>query len=107
MEVLHLLSELIGRLVISKAGRDKGKPFVILKVLNDKFLMVADGDLRKVDDPKMKNVRHVQFTNMVIPEIAEAISNGENLENHRVRKLIRSLWTNYQENYGKEGPFNE
>lgn len=101
------MSDLIGRLVISKAGRDKGKPFVVLKVLNDRFLMVADGDLRKVDNPKMKNTRHVQVTNRGIPEIAEAIANGENLENHRIKKLIRSLWTDYQENYGKEGPFNE
>jgi ribosomal protein L14E/L6E/L27E len=96
------LDELVGRLVISRAGRDKGKPFVVLKVINDRFIMVADGDLRKIANPKMKNVKHLQVTSKGLPEVAMTLSRGEKLENHRLRKLIRSLWSDYLEENGKE-----
>lgn len=89
--------DLIGRLVISKAGRDRGKPFVIVKVLNDRFVVLADGDLRKVDSPKTKNIRHLQVTNRKVTEIVEAISKGEVLENHRFRKILKVFWAEYQE----------
>ncbi len=91
------MNDLIGRLVVSKAGRDKGKPFVILKVVNEKFVLLADGELRKVDNPKIKNIKHLQIMNKGLPEIAEVLGRGEVLENHRLRKLVRSLWSECQE----------
>lgn len=91
------MDELVGRLVVSKAGRDKGKPFVIIKVINDRFVLLADGELRKTDNPKMKNVKHLQMSNKGLPEITEILGRGEVLENHRLRKLVRSLWSQYQE----------
>ncbi|MGE5372714.1 MAG: RNA-binding protein [Solirubrobacterales bacterium] len=99
-----LPDELIGRLVISKSGRDEGKPFAVLKVLNDRFVIVADGDLRKVENPKMKNIRHIQVTNRGIPEIVELMKSGGTIENHKLRKIIRGMWSDYQEDTGKEVP---
>jgi len=91
------MDDLVGRLVVSKAGRDKGKPFVIIKVLNDRFVVLADGELRKVDNPKIKNIKHLQMINRGLPEISEILRRGEVLENHRLRKLVRNLWSEYQE----------
>ncbi len=97
MEVLTWMDELVGRLVVSKAGRDKGKPFVIIKVINDRFVLLADGELRKVDNPKIKNIKHLQMINRGLPEITAILKRGEVLENHRLRKLVRSSWSEYQE----------
>ncbi|MGE5417893.1 MAG: RNA-binding protein [Acidobacteriota bacterium] len=91
------MGDLIGRLVISKAGRDQGKAFVIIKVVNDRFVMVADGDLRPLDNPKLKSMKHLQVTNRTLTEIVETIGKGEALENHRLRKLVRSLWAECQD----------
>jgi large subunit ribosomal protein L14e len=96
MEVAPV-DELVGRLVLSKAGRDRGKPFVILKVINDRFVILADGDLRKVDNAKLKNIKHLQVTNSRLDEVRETLARGEVPENHRLRKLLRSLWADYQE----------
>ena len=43
-----------GDIVISKAGRDKDKHFVVLSVIDEQFVSVADGSLRRVDNPKRK-----------------------------------------------------
>ena len=50
-----------GLIVRSKAGRDKGGLFVILKLENE-YAYIADGDLRKVDRPKKKKLRHLQLS---------------------------------------------
>lgn len=91
------MQNLVGRLVVSKAGRDKGKPFVIIEVINDRFVLLADGELRRIDNPKIKNIKHLQIINRELPEITEILARGEVLEDHRLRRMVRSLWSEYQE----------
>ncbi len=54
-----------GLIVRSKAGRDKGGIFVILN-LEDEYAYIADGNLRKVDRPKKKKLRHLQLSGFEI-----------------------------------------
>ena len=46
-----------GQIVYSKAGRDKKRCFIILKVEGE-YVYLADGELRKVESPKKKKVKH-------------------------------------------------
>ena len=48
----------VGDLVVSRAGRDKGRPFVVLRV-EDGFAYLVDGDLRRLNKPKKKKRMHV------------------------------------------------
>lgn len=50
----------IGDIVISKAGHDKDKPFVVVAVMNDDFVLIADGANRKTENPKLKRKRHLR-----------------------------------------------
>ena len=54
-----------GQLVRSKAGRDKTRTLAILAV-DGPMLLVADGDLRKLDNPKRKKKQHVAPTTTVL-----------------------------------------
>ena len=49
----------VGDLVVSRAGRDKGRPFVVLRT-EEHYVYLADGDLRKLDRPKKKKRMHVK-----------------------------------------------
>lgn len=49
----------IGRVVVSLQGRDEGRYFVILQVVDDQFVMMADGLTRKLDHLKKKKVKHL------------------------------------------------
>ena len=51
----------IGQLVRSKAGRDKTRTLAVLAV-DGPMLWLADGNLRKVGDPKRKKAKHVAPT---------------------------------------------
>ena len=56
----------IGQVVIAKAGRDQNKPFAVIKIIDNRFCMIADGKRRPIEHPKLKNIIHLQKTNTVI-----------------------------------------
>ncbi|MEA1960597.1 MAG: KOW domain-containing RNA-binding protein [Bacillota bacterium] len=93
--------EMLGRVMMSKKGRDQGKTFVIVKVINEQYVIVADGELRKIEHPKMKNVRHLQFTHLVAEDVLESLQNGEVPANHIIRKNLKRMVA-HTESTGKE-----
>ena len=44
----------LGQLVYSKAGRDKGKVFLVISIASSSLVYVADGEMRKLEKPKRK-----------------------------------------------------
>lgn len=78
----------IGQLVFSKTGRDKGKLFIVTSI-EEEYLYLADGKLRKVETPKKKKKKHVQKTNSVIESIKEKIQEECKLNNAEVRKALK------------------
>lgn len=44
----------VGRVVFSRAGRDQGHYFVIVAVLDEEHVAIANGCQRKVDNPKRR-----------------------------------------------------
>ena len=77
----------IGQLVFSKSGHDKGTLFIIIDI-KDEYLYLADGKIRKIEKPKKKKIKHVQKVNYVIKEIQEKIQGESNLNNAGLRKAI-------------------
>ena len=51
-----------GFFVISKNGHDKGQVYIIVSVVDDKFVLVANGENRPLSAPKRKNIRHLFVT---------------------------------------------
>ena len=43
-----------GRVVQSRQGRDAGRYFVVLHVVDEKYVMMADGLTSKISHPKKK-----------------------------------------------------
>lgn len=80
----------LGRVVSSKAGRDKDKFFIILSVLDDKYVYISDGLLRNVDKPKKKKIKHLALTNVVADEIKNLLMSSEKVSNAVIRKFLQS-----------------
>ncbi|MBQ3552419.1 MAG: KOW domain-containing RNA-binding protein [Clostridia bacterium] len=80
--------ELIGSIVISKAGRDKRKVFVIVGTPDPEHVLVADGDLRRIEKPKLKKLKHIQLTQYKIPVIKTKIEQNAVITNAEIRKSL-------------------
>lgn len=59
-------SLLKGQVVRSKKGRDEGKVYIIMEIIDGDLLLLVDGKLRKLDRPKKKKVKHLYIYKDVI-----------------------------------------
>ncbi len=89
----------IGRVAQSIAGRDTGRCFVIIEVMDDGYVMVADGSLRKLDRPKKKKLKHLKLKPVVIPIVKERMRSKDRLFDYEIRSHLESL--GYNEGYKK------
>jgi large subunit ribosomal protein L14e len=79
-----------GGVVISKAGRDAGSEFIIIKVPEDRFVYVCDGRIRRIEKPKKKNIRHLEYNGTVIDILNEKLNNNMKVTNAEIRKALES-----------------
>ncbi len=56
-----------GQIVRSLKGRDCGKYLVVIGFLEGKVL-IADGKERPIENPKLKNLKHLSETNVFLKE---------------------------------------
>lgn len=73
----------------SKAGHDKGKVYGVMAKEND-FLYLADGQSRKIDNPKKKKVKHVQPIYRFPDPIRSLIEGIAEPNDSDLRKIIKS-----------------
>lgn len=78
----------IGQVVKSKAGRDKGRIFLVYNVINSQNVLIVDGDLRKLDNPKQKKIKHLIIYNTILPELEEKLGSKIKINNAYIRKLL-------------------
>lgn len=77
-----------GRVVRSLQGRDKGRCFIILSAGDDDFVLMADGDLRKVQRPKRKKKKHLHPTPAFFPEIGKKLQAGALILDSELKKAL-------------------
>lgn len=71
----------LGEMVKSIAGRDTGKYYIVVKIDNEKYVQVADGDKKRLERPKRKNVKHLKPAGFVHKELQIWLSNGKRVRN--------------------------
>lgn len=91
MGVTIISETMLGRVVFSKTGRDSGKPFLIVRVVNDRYVIISDGDIRKIQNPKMKNIKHLQLTKLRADEVIDYLDRGEIPDNHIIKRSLKGL----------------
>ena len=77
-----------GQIVKSKAGHDKGEIFFVIAIVDDDYVLIADGDRRRSESPKKKKVRHLQPYNIISQVIADKAASKTPIENIELRKEL-------------------
>ena len=54
------MNKLIVKTAVSLKGHDTGRRYVIVAEAGRDFVLVADGEYRKLDNPKPKRVKHLR-----------------------------------------------
>lgn len=77
-----------GQIVKSKAGHDKGDLLVIIAI-EEEYVYLVDGNLRKLEKPKKKNKRHIQIINYIDEELVTKKTNNELITNQEIINAIK------------------
>lgn len=86
-----------GMFAISKAGHDKDRMYLIIKEEGD-FLYLADGKIRKMENPKKKKKKHLQLVKTGIDEkLAEKLKKGQTVYNEEIKLAIKIRTKNGQQ----------
>lgn len=80
----------IGRIAVSTAGRDKDRCFVIIDIIDEQYVYIADGMLRTKDRPKKKKVKHLRISPQVLDGIAAKLKAGARVFDAEIRSAIRA-----------------
>ncbi len=78
----------IGRMCLSRSGRDKGRYFMIVEVVDSAYVLVADGVMRKLAKPKKKKLKHLGLKPVVLEEIAEKLQEGKKVFDAELKSAI-------------------
>nr|MBO2493741.1 RNA-binding protein [Clostridia bacterium] len=81
----------IGRVVLAKAGRDKGKHFVIVGRMDENYVLIANGKSRSIDKPKKKKIKHLEAKPHVLYNVREKILSGQKVFDAELRKSLEAL----------------
>jgi len=80
-----------GDIVYSLAGRDKDRIFIVLEVLDENYALLADGELRSVQKPKKKKIKHLKKTNITAELIKTKLDQKVKVTNTDLRRILAEL----------------
>jgi len=80
----------VGSIVYSKAGRDKGKCYIIVRFDEKGFAYVANGEEKSVASPKRKNVKHLDSGGEVNKVIGDKFLQGKQVFDSEIKSALRA-----------------
>jgi large subunit ribosomal protein L14e len=81
----------LGQIVKVLRGRDAEKYAVVVGIVDQRFLLIADGDKRKFDQPKRKNTLHLQLQPEISREVAESLKETGRVTNGKLRYAMNKF----------------
>ena len=76
-----------GMIVRSKAGRDSGRAFAVVEVLDADYVLIADGRCHKLAAPKRKKIKHL-WAKPVLLNLETLRPEGGKLQDSDLRRAL-------------------
>lgn len=78
----------VGQVVRIRQGREAGQFAVVIRMIDERFVLLADGEKRKYDRPKKKNVSHIEMMDFISPEVQSSLLETGRVTNGKLRFAI-------------------
>ncbi|GEN56909.1 hypothetical protein GCM10012290_14260 [Halolactibacillus alkaliphilus] len=78
----------IGQVVQIFKGREAGQFAIVIEIVDDHFVLLADGEKRKYDRPKKKNFSHIVPMDFISPEVQNSLLETGRVTNGKLRFAI-------------------
>ncbi|NLT19192.1 MAG: 50S ribosomal protein L14e [Firmicutes bacterium ADurb.Bin080] len=81
----------LGEIVFSTAGRDSGRFYIVVEIIDENYVSIADGDLRRIESPKKKKIKHLKTEGIIIEKIKEKIELEKKIFDAEIKSALRSF----------------
>lgn len=88
MDVNNEIPLHIGQVVKIRRGRDAGQYAVIVSIEDSRFVMIADGNKRKFDQAKKKNILHLEPQSFISSEVVNSLQESGRVTNGKLRFAV-------------------
>ncbi|MFD1039136.1 KOW motif-containing protein [Virgibacillus byunsanensis] len=78
----------IGQVVRIMQGREADQYAIVLEIIDDRYVLLADGEKRKYDRPKKKNLHHIEVMDYISPEVQNSLLETGRVTNGKLRFSI-------------------
>ena len=82
-------NDLIGRIVLSKAGRDKNHLYVITEVIDEQYVLLTNGNTKLISNPKKKKIKHLIILEDIDEEILSLIKSCDTSCDLKIKKFLK------------------
>lgn len=81
----------VGDLVVSTAGHDMGRFYVIVEILDKNYVALADGKNKPITSPKKKKIKHILSLGQKDDDFEEKISQKDVDSNAYIKKILKNF----------------
>jgi large subunit ribosomal protein L14e len=85
------LGPFIGQVVQILKGREQEQFSIIIHIEDERFVQIADGDKRKYDRSKKKNLNHLDLLDYVSDEVKNSIQEIGRVTNAKLRFSLQKF----------------
>lgn len=78
----------LGQVVRITHGRETDQYMVVIHIVDDRYVLLADGEKRKYDRPKKKNILHFKMMDYISAEIQNSLLDTGRVTNGKLRFAI-------------------
>lgn len=75
--------------VESTAGHDIGRKYLVSQVLSEDYVLLIDGDRRKILNPKKKKIKHIKSLKMVESQLKNIFEDKSKINDGEIKKILK------------------
>lgn len=78
-------------IVESTAGRDLGCVYLISQILDDKYVLLVDGEYKTLNKPKKKKFKHIRSLGVVKTELEPIFDDLSKVNDGVIKKILKNF----------------
>ena len=82
-------NDLIGRMVLSNAGRDKNQLYVLIRQLDSEYVLLSNGATKTMNQPKKKKLKHLSIMEIIDEDLRKAIMDNEKSTDLKIKRFLK------------------
>ena len=82
-------NDLIGKVVLSKAGRDMDHLYVVVRQIDNDYVLLANGDTKSIDMPKKKKIKHLIILEDIDEELLSLIKSCDKSTDLNIKRFLK------------------